>query len=269
MTARRRDAGVAIATCAALAAYNNVLGRKQWHDQWYVPLNACATGTALSVAVASGLTAADLGFGRGTWSLRGPESRWAIAAASGWLLVAALPATRPVLGDKRIADLDARAVAYQVAVRIPLGTVLWEETAFRGVLQAALRRIMHENTAIAVTSGVFGIWHIRPSLQALRANDLADNRMHSIAGVCAGVAATAAGGALLSWLRERSGGLAAPMALHLVTNCGGAVAAWAVAASNRPWVAPETHAGYRQRRGRRARRRGRGDQDRVGCPGGS
>ena len=267
ITAGRRDAGVAITTCAVLAAYNNVLGRQPWHDRWYVPLNACATGTALSVAVASGLTAADLGLARGTWSLRGPGSRWAIAAAAGWLLVAALPATRPVLGDKRIADLDGRAVAYQAAVRIPLGTVLWEEAAFRGVLQAALRRIMHENAAIAVTSGVFGIWHIRPSMQALRANDLGDNRMHTITGVGAGVVATAAGGALLSWLRERSGGLAAPMALHLVTNSGGAVAAWAVAASNRSRLPPNAQDGYGQRRGRRARRRGRGDQDRFGCPG--
>jgi hypothetical protein len=43
------------------------------------------------------------------------------------------------------------------------------------------------------------------------------------------VAATAAGGVLLSWLRTRSGSLAAPMLLHLATNCGGALTAWAIA----------------------------------------
>jgi uncharacterized protein len=152
-------------------------------------------------------------------------------------------------------------------MRIPVGTVLWEEIAFRGVLQAALRRVMDNNAAIAVTSGVFGIWHLRPTLQALRANGLADSRRHVIAGVCAGVAATTAGGAFLSWLRERSGGLAAPIMLHLVTNSGGVVAAWAVAAPHRPRLPRNAQAGYRQRHGKRTRCGGRSDQDRLGCLG--
>lgn len=223
-----RDTGFAIATCAVLAAYNNVLGRHPWHDRWYVPRNACATGAALSAAAASGLTAADIGLGRGTWRLGRPGSRFAAAAAAGWLLAAVLPASRPLLGDKRIAGLDWRAVAYQAVVRIPVGTVLWEEVAFRGVLHAALRRVLPSRAAVAVTSGVFGLWHIRPTLQALRANGLAGDRTQAAAGVCAGVISAAAGGALLSWLRDRSGGLAAPMALHLAANCGGLVTARAV-----------------------------------------
>jgi len=148
-------------------------------------------------------------------------------------VVAAVPATRPVLNDKRITSLDGRAVAYQAVVRIPIGTVLWEEVAFRGVLQAALRRILPETAAIAATSAVFGVWHIRPTLQALRVNGLASNRGQAAARVAAGVAATAAGGALLSWLRARSGSLAAPVLLHLATNSGGQVAAWAVASLSR------------------------------------
>jgi membrane protease YdiL (CAAX protease family) len=80
-----------------------------------------------------------------------------------------------------------------------------------------------------VTSGVFGIWHIRPTIQALRVNGLAGNRGQATARVLAGVAVITAGGALLSWLRERSGSLAAPVLLHLATNSGGPVAAWAVA----------------------------------------
>src|SRR5262249_61545004 len=116
----------------------------------------------------------------------------------------ALPATRPGLRDKRIAGLDGRAVAYQAMVRIPVGTVLWEEIAFRGVLQAALRRVMYKNAAIAVTSAVFGIWHIRPTLQALRVNDLGGDRTQAVVGVSAGVAATTAAGALVSWVRGRA-----------------------------------------------------------------
>jgi membrane protease YdiL (CAAX protease family) len=139
---------------------------------------------------------------------------------------------RPVLNDKRITSLDGRAIAYQAGVRIPLGTVLWEETAFRGVLQAALRRVLPEPAAIVVTSGVFGIWHIRPTLQALRVNGLANDRGQAVARVGAAVGVTAAGGVLLSVLRARSGSLTAPVLVHLATNSLPLLAAWAVA--NRP-----------------------------------
>ena len=226
---RPRDIGFAVASCAILATYNNVIHRHPWHHRRYVALNACATGAALTAAAASGLTAADLGLGREQWPSGRLGAGLAAAVAGVWLVVAAVPATRPVLDDKRITSLDGRAIAYQAVVRIPVGTVLWEEAAFRGVLQAALRRILPAGAAIAVTSGVFGVWHIRPTIQALRVNGLAGNRGQATARVLAGVAVTTAGGAVLSWLRERSGSLAAPVLLHLATNCGGPVAAWAVA----------------------------------------
>jgi CAAX protease family protein len=224
----------AIAACAALATYNNVIHRHPWHHRRYVALNACATAAALSAAAASGLTAADMGFGREQWPPGRLGARAVATVAAGWLVVAALPATRPVLGDKRITSIDGRAVAYQALVRIPVGTVLWEETAFRGVLQAALCRVMPEAAAIGVTSAVFGLWHVRPTLQALRVNGLANGRRQAAARVAAGVAATSAAGVLLSWLRARSGSLAAPVLLHLATNSGGLAAAWAVATLGRP-----------------------------------
>jgi membrane protease YdiL (CAAX protease family) len=225
---RLRDTGFAIASCAVLAVYNNVSGQRPWRSRWYVPANACATGAALSAAAASGLTAADVGLGRGRWLPGRLASGLAAAVATGWLLIAVVPATRPLLGDKRITSLEGRAVAYQAAVRIPIGTVLWEEVAFRGVLQAALRRVLPRNAALTVTSVVFGIWHVRPTAGALRANGLAGDRGRAAAGVLAGVAVTTAAGAFLSWLRERSGRVAAPVLLHLAANSGGLVAAWAI-----------------------------------------
>jgi uncharacterized protein len=226
---RAKDVGFAIACCAALAAYNNVIHKHPWHYRRYVALNTCATGAALAAALGSGLTPADLGFGPGAWSPGRPGAGLAAAAAAGWVGVAAIPAARPVLNDKRLTSLDGRAIAYQAAVRIPLGTVLWEEFAFRGVLQAALRRIMPQTPAIVVTSAVFGIWHVRPTLQALRVNGLADDRGQAVTRVAAAVGVTAVGGAFLSWLRARSGSLTAPVLVHLATNSGGPVAAWAVA----------------------------------------
>jgi membrane protease YdiL (CAAX protease family) len=149
----------------------------------------------------------------------------AAALAAGWLLLAAVPATRPALADVRITGLTWPQVAYQVTVRIPVGTVLWEETAFRGVLLASLRRVLPGPAAIALTSALFGIWHIRPTAQALRVNQVAAGRGATLGSVTAAVAGTAAAGELLSWLRERSGSLAAPVLLHLTANCGAALAA--------------------------------------------
>ena len=225
-----RDIGFAVAACAVLAAYNNVTGLNSGHERWYVRLNVGATGAALAAATLNGLTPEDLGLGRGRWLPGRLGCGLAAGAGAGWLLIAAVPATRPLLGDQRAAGLSGRDVAYQTLIRIPVGTALWEETAFRGVLQAALRRVMPGTAAIAVTSGVFGIWHIRPTLQALRANGLADDRRRAIAATFAGCATTAAGGALLSWLRARSGRLADTVLLHAAVNSGGLIAAHAVAA---------------------------------------
>ncbi len=227
----RRDTGFAVASCAVLAGYNNVIGAQPWHRRWYAPANGCAAAAALAAAAASGLTAGELGLGRGAWRPGRLGSALAAATVAGYLAAAALPATRPFLNDKRITTLDGPGLAYQVAFRIPVGTVLWEEIAFRGVLQAALRRVLPEPAAIAVASGVFGVWHIRPTAAALQVNGLAGDRRQAAARVAVGVAVTAAGGALFSWLRARSGRLAAPVLLHLATNCAGPVVAWTVARS--------------------------------------
>ncbi len=230
----RADTLFAIAAGAALTAYNNVFGLHPWHSRWYVRLNAGATGAALAAATLGGLTAADLGVGRGRWLPGRLGSGLAAGAVAGWLLIAAVPATRPLLDDNRVAGLDRRAVTYQALIRIPVGTALWEETAFRGVLQAALRRVMPGTAAILVTSGLFGAWHIRPTVQALRVNGLAEDRRRALAGTLAGVAGTAAGGVLLSWLRERTGRLAAPVLLHAAVNSGALIAAVLARAASRP-----------------------------------
>jgi membrane protease YdiL (CAAX protease family) len=230
--ARPEDKAFALACCAVLAAYNNVLGVHPWHNRRYVRVNLCATSAALAAAAASGLTPADLGLGRGRWLPGRTGYRLAATVAAGWLLIAVVPAARPLLDDKRITTLDRRAAAYQALIRIPVGTALWEEVAFRGVLQAALRRVMPKATAIALTSCLFGVWHIRPTLQALRANGLSGTRGRAVAGVAAAVAATTAGGVVFCWLRERSGSLTAPILLHVATNSGGLIAAVAVAGAD-------------------------------------
>jgi membrane protease YdiL (CAAX protease family) len=215
----------AAAACIALAGYNNLVGLRPWHRRWYPVVNGCAAAAALAAAAGSGLTAADLGLRRDRLraGLRlGSAAAAPVVAAFG--LAALTPATRPLLNDQRIAGLDRRQLAYQVLLRIPVGTVAWEEIAFRGVLQAALRRVLDEPVATAVGSAVFGLWHIRPTVEALAANRLAVGRGARILAVTAVVGGTAGAGAVFSLLRERSGSLAAPVLLHLAANCTGPLA---------------------------------------------
>ncbi len=234
MRRESKEAAFAAAVAGVLAAYNNTGGESPYRQRWYPVTNLGAAGVLLAAAATSGLTAADLGLTRdrvpaGLRCAAGP----AAALAAGWLTLAVTPATRPVLADRRITGLTWPQVAYQVTVRIPVGTVLWEETAFRGVLQAALRRVLPGPVAIAVASGVFGIWHIRPTIAALRINQVETGSRAGWAGVAAAVAGTATVGGLLSGFRHRSGSLAAPVLLHLTANCGAALAARAVAGACR------------------------------------
>ncbi len=223
--ARRADVAFAAAACVVLAGYNNLAGARPWHRRWYPVVNGCAAAAALAAAAASGLTASDLGLRRDrlrTGLRMGSAAAAPVVAALG--LAAVTPATRPLLDDQRIAGLDRRQLAYDVLLRIPVGTVAWEEIAFRGVLRAALRRVLAEPVATAVGSAVFGLWHIRPTAEALAVNRLAAGRGARILAVSAVAAWTAGAGALMCLLRERSGSLAAPVLLHLAANGTGALA---------------------------------------------
>ena len=155
--ARPADAAFAAAACIVLAGYNNLAGVQPWHRRWYPAVNARAATATLAAAAASGLTPADLGLRRDR--LRSGLRLSSAAAApvvAAFGLAALTPATRPLLNDQRIAGLDRRQLAYHVLLRIPVGTVAWEEIAFRGVLQAALRRVLAEPAATAVAAGPAG-----------------------------------------------------------------------------------------------------------------
>jgi len=221
---RGRDVAFAVTACAALAWYNNVAGRTSRHRRWYPAVNAGAAAVALAAARASGLSADDLGLRRER--LRAGLRLGAAAGAPVAAAFAFAPVTpaRRLLRDKRVAGLTVRQLAYHVLLRIPVGTVCWEEAAFRGVLHGALHRVLPRPAATVVASAMFGVWHIRPTADALSDNQLATGRTARIAAVAAVAAGTSAAGALLSCLRDRSGSLAAPVALHLIANCAGPLA---------------------------------------------
>jgi membrane protease YdiL (CAAX protease family) len=224
---RRRGLAFAAGLVPVLAAWNNlVVPRLPGGPACYVVVNTAAACALVAAARRSDLSWEALGLAR-RWLPAG--ARWgagcAAAVAGGYAVALAVPALRPLLTDARIAGLGHGEIAYQVLVRIPLGTVLWEEVAFRGVFFAALARLASVRVATAGSAALFGLWHIRPTLGALAANDLADGPVLRGAAVLLACLATAGAGVLFTWLRLRSGSLLAPVLLHLATNTLGTVAA--------------------------------------------
>jgi membrane protease YdiL (CAAX protease family) len=225
--ARRRLVRFTAALCVALAGWNGlVVPRLPGHPTSSVVANVVAAGAVLAAARRTGLTWDELGLDRRRLPAGG---RWggacAALVAAGYAVAVAAPALRPLLADARAGGLDGAEVAVQALVRIPLGTVLCEESAFRGVLQAAAGRVLPLPAATAVSCAVFGVWHIRPTLGGLAANDLTEGPLATGAAVAATCLWTAAAGALFTWLRLRSGSLLAPALLHLATNSLGVLAA--------------------------------------------
>jgi membrane protease YdiL (CAAX protease family) len=207
-----------------------------------VPHAALAVGPVtavvlLALARRAGLSWAELGLGPGTWR-RGLGWAAAIIAVLAVVLAAgaALPLTRGAFRDSRyeLGWGDALLTAF---VLIPVGTVLLEEIAFRGVLWGLFRRLRGTVFATAASSALFGLWHVLPSLGLASDNAAVGSvagtgRSGQLAAVIGTVLFTAASGVVFCELRRRSGSVLAPAGLHWATNglsvlASAAVWAWA------------------------------------------
>ena len=78
-------------------------------------------------------------------------------------LGAALPATRGLFQDRRAEGSSTAMLLYVALVRVPLGTVVLEETLFRGVLLGLGLRRWSQTTAVTVSCLAFGLWHVLPA----------------------------------------------------------------------------------------------------------
>lgn len=187
----------------------------------HLPLNVSLGAAAAGVAGAAGLGRDELGLGPG-WVRRG--LRWGApvsAAVLGVLAIGALvPATSSAFDDPR-ADIGPGELAVRALLVIPIGTVVVEELAFRGVVLGLARRVTSPGRAAAATAGLFGLWHVYP---AWRGAD-PGGQLVAAAGT---FVATSVAGVAFGWLRERSDSLLAPILVHVATNSGSLVAAWFV-----------------------------------------
>ncbi len=182
----------------------------------------CAAGL-LAIARLAGLSWRDLGLGPGTWR---PGLRWAGAEIALVAVViaaaAALPQTRGAFHDSRY-HLGLGGALLTAFVLIPVGTVLLEEIAFRGVLWGLLRRVRGTAVATIGSSALFGLWHVLPSLSLATDNAAVGGAVGKDRGgealtVLGTVAFTARAGVLLCEARRRSGSVLASAGLHWAVN---------------------------------------------------
>ena len=223
--------GWAVVTVVAFLVAVNVIDVRVAHAS--LLLGPVGAAGLLAVARWAGLSWAELGLGRGTYR-RG--LLWALAAIGAVAVVftvgAALPATRGAFRDTRY-ELGWGNALLTAFVLIPLGTVLFEEVAFRGVLWGLLRREHGTWTATIVSSVLFGLWHVLPSLD-LAASDQAigstvgRGSSGQAVSVLATVLFTFLAGVVFCELRRRSGSLLASAGLHWATNGLGVLAAAAI-----------------------------------------
>ncbi|WP_098959002.1 type II CAAX prenyl endopeptidase Rce1 family protein [Pseudonocardia sp. N23] len=222
-TLRRR---LGLFSVIAILAASNVVSNRLWPEA-YIPWNVGVAVLLVGVALCCGVTWADLGLSRAT--LRRGLGIGAIAlvgVAALFLIALAVPATREAFDDTRAAGTLGAAL-FAALVRIPIGTALLEETAFRGVLPALVGGSWWRRTL--VSSGLFGLWHVLPSMGMASANAAVASSVGgwgTVATSALAVVATAAAGVLLCVWRRWGGHLVTPILAHVATNSLGVLIAW-------------------------------------------
>jgi membrane protease YdiL (CAAX protease family) len=215
---------VVVVVAAGLVAWNNLLVPALPADP-VVRMIANVVGVLVLVlaARAGGLSWRDLGLCPTTWR---SGLRWGGAAvgivALGYAVAFLLPATRPLLENSGVAGSPTSAVVLRALLLIPIGTVLCEELAFRGVLHGLTERAWADRRwagrgAVVAVASAFAVWHLAGAVAAPAGGI-------PVLGVLAVLLVTAVGGVVMSVVRRRTGSIFASIGIHLGTNVVGLVA---------------------------------------------
>lgn len=196
----------------------------------YVPWNL-TVAVALVLVARRAVTSQQMGF-----------TEWGRGTAWGGVLfvltagVLALGLTMPVFNemyhDRRVGS-GVVTWLYQAFIRIPLGTAVLEETAFRAVLPALFAARWGVLRGCIAASLCFGVWHVLPALGLTEVNPVATRVFGTgVAGVAAAVVfavvATAFAGLWWCWIRYRARSVLATMIAHVGSNSVAYTIAWLV-----------------------------------------
>jgi membrane protease YdiL (CAAX protease family) len=223
---------VEIAAGGLVVAFNLAANRLPQRVQ--LPTNLAAAGLATLLARGAGVAWEDQGL-HPRHMPRGALTGFAVAAALGTITAAGLlaPGARRFYQDEWIVSSSTTQALYHVFVRIPLATALPEELIFRGSLLGLLARRRSPVLAAAISSLLFGLWHVVPTFDRIQSNPAtrhAHGDLQKTVAVIAGhVMSTTLMGLGLSWLRFRSQSILAPILAHAAPNAVGFLGGWSIA----------------------------------------
>jgi len=193
----------------------------------FIAAGAALAGISFAVARALGLNAAGLGIRR-QGALRGAAIGALSAGAIALVDVAALRLAPSVIGQPvgyaPLARVSADELGRHVALYLPLGAVIPEEIAFRGVLLGGLLARYRVRTAVTVSAIAFALWH-----GAVAWSTVANTTMPVVLIVPAFAAALVVvfvGGVIMAALRLATGTLATSIVAHWVFNAVVLIGLW-------------------------------------------
>jgi membrane protease YdiL (CAAX protease family) len=216
----------AILLAAWLVLYGNAIA---WPPlpAWVVfAANLLVGFLAVTAARRRDYSLAELGLSAAGW-----QRGWKLGLGLGVIVVAAIAIlTGPLYQlepDPAVRGMPLVVLAWQVLIRIPVGTALFEETMFRGLLYASWHRVAGWPWAALWSSVAFAFWHVVVEL----------HRQERLGHRWGGDAFTAAiptllflfaVGLLFCLLRRRTHGVVAPAIVHWSANAAAAVATYIV-----------------------------------------
>ena len=213
----------AMALALALIAYNNLLNLWPPFHRFYVPINLGAAAVIIGLALGPlNLTAETLGL---TGNILSDVAGGALAGLilTGPLYLALLSSRLArLIADRRLEGSSHLEMLYRILIRIPVGTALLEEVAFRGVLFVLL---VDDGVvpAAVISSVAFALWHVVPTLATAKVNRML-NGFGAWRAVTGGVVVTFGVGMVFVWVRLQAGGLGAPYGVHAAVNSSAALA---------------------------------------------
>lgn len=215
-----------IALIAIILLYGTVLARlvpKRFH----IILNLFVAAIAIILGYGFGLNAYAMGI-----DVRHIGSGIVVAIVASLIItvatviVATIPPLRRFFIGDNLAKASGKLITFEAAIRIPFSTALVEEVLFRGVLLGLF--IAHYDTlfALILSSLVFGLWHIFPTITSLEQNDAAAKlvgakKRRTAAGIFGAVAVTSLAGFIFGWLRILANSIIAPWIVHWSINASG------------------------------------------------
>lgn len=217
-----------VAAVVAMLTAHNVVVHRTPSEVTDLGVIVLTSGGLVLLGRTAGLSLTDLGVARG--QLRrsvGTSIRAGGSVLIALVCTAVIPVTRGFLADDRFVGVGVPEATRRALLDIPFN-VTFEEFAFRGVLLAVLLGLLPSRAALVTSSGLFGLWHVLPTLEQVATTWPGMPPLGAAGAVVGIVCVTAVAGAVFAWLRLRFDSLLLPVAVHGALNLGAHVLGWAI-----------------------------------------